>query len=94
MGVGSLVAPWSFRKLLRPVTPGRGRVRTALLIGVAGAVAYHDAWRTCSARLDEGEFEPAGEASRRGKRRGGRRPYGAALRSGEPGRRPHFAAGR
>ncbi len=39
MGVGSLVAPLVAHKLLRPVTPGRGRYAKALLAIAAGGVA-------------------------------------------------------
>ena len=39
MGVGSLVAPMVGQKLLRPVTPGRGRYGRGLVIGALGAVA-------------------------------------------------------
>jgi sterol desaturase/sphingolipid hydroxylase (fatty acid hydroxylase superfamily) len=39
MGVGSLVAPYAARKVLRPVTPWRGRYGRALLaVGAAAAV--------------------------------------------------------
>ena len=37
MGLGSLVAPLVLPRLLRPLTPGRGRYGKALLVGVAGA---------------------------------------------------------
>ena len=36
MGVGSLIAPLVLPKLLRPITPGRGRFAKALLITAAG----------------------------------------------------------
>ena len=62
MGVGSLVAPLVLPRLLRPVTPGRGRFGTALLIGVAGAAAVTTV-ADLLGRLDEGDVEPAGEAT-------------------------------
>ena len=61
MGVGSLVAPLVLPRLLRPVTPGRGRFGTALLIGVAGAAAVTTV-ADLLGRLDEGEVETVGEA--------------------------------
>jgi len=39
MGVGSLVAPFVLPRLLRPLTPGRGRYGRALLAGLAAAAA-------------------------------------------------------
>lgn len=39
MGVGSLVAPLVLQRLLRPITPGRGRFGKALLLTAAGAAA-------------------------------------------------------
>jgi sterol desaturase/sphingolipid hydroxylase (fatty acid hydroxylase superfamily) len=39
MGVGSLIAPLVLPKLLRPITPGRGRFGKALLVTAAGAAA-------------------------------------------------------
>ncbi|HLN05168.1 MAG TPA: sterol desaturase family protein [Acidimicrobiales bacterium] len=39
MGVGSLVAPFVLPRLLKPLTPGKGRYGTALLVAVTGAAA-------------------------------------------------------
>jgi len=39
MGVGSLIAPLLLPRLLRPITPGKGRFGKALLVTAAGAAA-------------------------------------------------------
>ena len=39
MGVGSLIAPLVLPRLLRPITPGKGRFGKALLVTAAGAAA-------------------------------------------------------
>jgi sterol desaturase/sphingolipid hydroxylase (fatty acid hydroxylase superfamily) len=54
MGLGSLVAPLVLPRLLRPLTPGRGRYGKALLVGVAGAAALTTI-ADLLGRLDDGD---------------------------------------
>ena len=42
MGTGSLIAPYLARKVLDPVTPGRGKYGRALLAAGATAAVAHD----------------------------------------------------
>ena len=42
MGTGSLVAPYLARKVLDPVTPGRGKYGRALLAAGADRSVAHD----------------------------------------------------
>ena len=54
MGVGSLLAPFAWAKLLGPVTPGKGRYGKWLVAGAAGAVGVTTI-ADFLARLDEAE---------------------------------------
>ncbi|HYA67341.1 MAG TPA: sterol desaturase family protein, partial [Acidimicrobiales bacterium] len=65
MGVGSLIAPLVAPKLLRPFTPGRGRLGKALVVGALGVAALTTAADLVARRADDpgpGEKRPvAGE---------------------------------
>ena len=58
MGVGSLLAPFVLPRLLRPVTPGRGRYAKVLVVSVASAAAITTVadW---VGRMDAAGSEPA-----------------------------------
>jgi sterol desaturase/sphingolipid hydroxylase (fatty acid hydroxylase superfamily) len=72
MGVGSLLAPAVLPRLLRPVTPGRGRFGKALVAGAVGAAALTTVADVVGRRLAEDPGaagdEPA-DAHARGRRR-------------------------
>ena len=82
MGVGSLLAPLVLPRLLKPITPGKGRFAAALVAAAAGAAVL----TTVADRVGRGEdADPAsGEAGdgvspRRGPARGGGRRRRARL---------------
>ena len=64
MGVGSLLAPLVTQRLLRPLTPGRGRFGKVLVRGAVGAVVVTTAADFVTRRLDD-----ASQASRDAGRR-------------------------
>src|ERR1700692_4061620 len=59
MGVGSLLAPLVLPRLLRPLTPGRGRYGKVLLVGATGAVALTTIADVLG-RLDDGDSTAEG----------------------------------
>ena len=64
MGVGSLLAPLVVPRLLRPLTPGRGRYGKALVLTAVSATAVTSVADRL-ARQPEGAGEPPGRAKRR-----------------------------
>ncbi|WP_392543628.1 sterol desaturase family protein [Oryzobacter telluris] len=60
MGVGSLVAPFVTKKLLDPVTPGRGRWAGVLMGTAVGATAATTVADVVRRRRAEGGLPPAG----------------------------------
>ena len=72
MGVGSLLAPMAMAKLLKPVTPGRGRLGKALVLTAVGAAAVTtaaDAVLRQTADADDGPNEVEPETANRSRRR-------------------------
>jgi len=57
MGVGSLVIPLAMGRLLRPVTPGRGRYGKVLVGAVVGAAAVTTAADVVARKADHDEVE-------------------------------------
>jgi sterol desaturase/sphingolipid hydroxylase (fatty acid hydroxylase superfamily) len=71
MGVASLVAPIVLQKLLKPITPGKGRFGKALLTTAVGAVAVTTIADVIARRAETPEPAPSGPAlnSHRDRRR-------------------------
>ena len=67
MGVGSLLAPLVMARVLKPVTPGRGRLGKALVLTAVGAAAATTAADAVLRRADDAETGPTPPPS-------GRRP--------------------
>jgi sterol desaturase/sphingolipid hydroxylase (fatty acid hydroxylase superfamily) len=74
MGVGSLLAPMVMAKVLKPVTPGRGKLGRALVLTAVGAAAVTTAADAVLRRTDDESIEkaaddtlPAGNRARRRK---------------------------
>lgn len=65
MGVGSLVAPFVVPRLLRPLTPGRGRHGRKLLTVVAGAAVVTTVADGVVRKLDERDASPSTERASR-----------------------------
>jgi sterol desaturase/sphingolipid hydroxylase (fatty acid hydroxylase superfamily) len=72
MGVGSLVAPLAMARLLRPLTPGRGRAAKALIGLAAGAAAVTTVADLVARRAERAERagvpDPDGGRRRRARR--------------------------
>jgi sterol desaturase/sphingolipid hydroxylase (fatty acid hydroxylase superfamily) len=60
MGVGSLLAPLTLKKLVEPVTPGKGRYGKALVIGALGAAVATTVADAVARRQEAGERPEAG----------------------------------
>jgi sterol desaturase/sphingolipid hydroxylase (fatty acid hydroxylase superfamily) len=87
MGVGSLLAPLTLKRLVEPVTPGKGRYGRALVAGALGAAAVATVADALARRDEQGATPEAGtlpppattaEPSRRGRRSLARRVASSA----------------
>ena len=94
MGIGSLAAPFVQKKLLDPVTPGRGRLGTALMTTAVAATAITTAADVLTRRA-RGRELPRGRhpAHGRSPRDAVRRPDGGAARRHRGHRRRVDGAG-
>ncbi|HUO48861.1 MAG TPA: sterol desaturase family protein [Acidimicrobiales bacterium] len=61
MGVGSLIGPLVAPRLLKPITPGRGRYGKALVVGALGAAAVTTAADALSRRAEAGPDDTAAD---------------------------------
>ena len=60
MGVGSLLAPLTLKKLVEPVTPGKGKYGKALVVGALGAAVVTTVADAVARRQEAGELPEAG----------------------------------
>ncbi|HWJ96733.1 MAG TPA: sterol desaturase family protein [Acidimicrobiales bacterium] len=60
MGVGSLLAPLTLKKLVEPVTPGRGKYGKVLVAGALGAAVATTVADAVARRQEAGELPEAG----------------------------------
>ncbi|MGN6695778.1 MAG: sterol desaturase family protein, partial [Aquihabitans sp.] len=60
MGVGSLLAPLTLKKLVEPVTPGKGKYGKALVVGALGAAVATTVADAVARRQEAGELPEAG----------------------------------
>ena len=60
MGVGSLLAPLTLKKLVEPVTPGKGRYGKVLVAGALGAAAVATVADVLARREEQGGLPEAG----------------------------------